>query len=94
MSVAVRTQGEPPGPGTFVVPSATFPGEVHTVFWQHEAAAWCACLGFMHRGRCRHVEHVALAVEIEARQLGVSATPETRAVADARLDQIAQEFGL
>lgn len=92
MSVAVRLEGKPGGAGAFAVPSHSSPGESHVIFWQHEAAHWCGCVGHELRGSCRHVEAVALAVEVEARQLLEQATPESRADAAARLARIEEEF--
>jgi len=91
MAVAVRVDGEPCRAGTFAVPSATFPGEVYHVVWQTEGLAFCGCPGHQHRGACKHVAAVALAIEVEARQ---AATPETRAEAAARLAHIAEVFSV
>lgn len=89
---AVRLTGEPASRGDFAVPSATMPGEHWTVVWVTEGVAWCGCPAFQRKQTCRHVEQVALAVEIEAREMVAASTPESRAEAAARLNQIAEEF--
>lgn len=92
MSVAIRTGGEPCGPGSFVVPSRSSPGAVWTVFYRTSDVSWCACPRHENTGRCWHVEQVALAIEVEVRESFAQSTPESRAAAAARLAQIAQEF--
>lgn len=89
---ATRLTGSPARRGTFSVPSASMPGVVHHVIWITEATAFCDCHGFSHRQECRHVQQVALAVEIEARDLVSNSTPEQRAEAAARLARIEEEF--
>jgi hypothetical protein len=91
---AIRLSGEPAGPGEFAVDSATTPGEQWRVFWRTYDVAFCGCPSFTHRRRCRHLEQVALAIEVEARETVAAGTPETRAAAAARLDHIAKEFDL
>lgn len=92
MSVAVRLSGAPPGSGEFAVPSrTTTPGEAWVVYWVAEGTCWCGCPGFARRQACRHVQAVAQAIEVEARQ---GATPERRAEAEARLREIEAEFAL
>jgi hypothetical protein len=91
-AVAVRTTGEPCGAGTFVVPSASTPGHSWTVFWVTEGTAHCFCAGFAHRGTCRHLAAVALAIEVEARQSLEQTTPAGRAEAAAKLAELAEEF--
>ena len=89
MSVAVRTAGEPCGPGEFAVPSRTFPGETWAVVWQTPELHFCGCPAHHRRQSCRHVQAVALAVEVEARQ----AIPlERRQLAAARLTEIEEMF--
>lgn len=89
---ATRLTGEPAGRGSFVVPSATMPGERWAVEWVGAGSCWCGCPGFTRKQTCRHVEAVALAVEVEARDAVANATPEQRAAAAARLDQIEELF--
>lgn len=89
---ATRLTGTPAGPGEFVVPSRSAPGHLWTVFWQHETAHWCGCARHHHTASCHHVQIVAEAVEIEARESLARHTPESRAAAAARLAHIAQEF--
>jgi len=91
---AHRLSGEPPGKGEFCVPSRTFPGEHWTVIWISEGLAYCGCHGFSHRQECRHVAEVALAIEIEARDLVQGSTAASRAEAQARLEHIEKEFSL
>jgi hypothetical protein len=92
MSVAVRTSGEPAGRGSFVVPSATMPGEVWAVEYIGPGTAWCGCPAFARRQTCRHVEAVAWAVEAEAFQQIENTTPEQRAAAATRLSNIEELF--
>lgn len=92
MSVAVRTSGEPAGRGVFCVPSASTPGAVWDVLWITSGTCWCGCPRFALKGQCRHVEAVAAAVEIEAREAKANTTPESRASAAGRLQRIAAEF--
>jgi hypothetical protein len=91
-AVAVRTSGEPAARGSFAVPSATMPGESWVVEWVGEGACWCGCPAFARKQSCRHVQAVALAVEIEAREAVARSTPETRAEAAGRLLTIEKEF--
>jgi hypothetical protein len=92
VTVAVRVSGETAGPGEFTVPSDSMPGESWHVFWRTEDTFWCGCPAHAHRGVCRHVQQVALAVELEARDSLTRATPETRAAAAARLAAIETLF--
>lgn len=89
MASATRLSGEPAGVGAFSVPSATMPGETWTVLYQGSALMHCFCPAFAHRATCRHVEAVALAVEVEAR---TPVTPERRADAARRLTQLEEMF--
>lgn len=91
-AVAVRTTGEPCGPGEWIVPSATSPGATWTVFWQTEGTAFCFCPGFQHRGTCRHLAAVALAVEVEARQSLEQTTDSERALAALKLRELERIF--
>ena len=89
---AVRTSGEPCGPGEWVVPSATSPGATWTVFWRTEGVHFCFCPGFQHRGTCRHLAAVALAVEVEARQSLEQTTESERAIAALKLRELERIF--
>lgn len=91
---AIRTSGEPAGRGVFCVPSASTPGAVWDVVWIGGGTQWCGCPGFAQRGTCRHVEQVALAVELEAREAKSNTTPESRAAAAVRMQRIEEEFAL
>jgi len=85
---AIRTAGEPCRAGEFVVPSESHPGESWRVLWITEGTAHCFCPGFAHRGRCRHLNEVALAIEIEARQTSES----ERAIAALKLQELERVF--
>jgi hypothetical protein len=52
---AQRIDGDPCGPGTFLVPSATEPGRVWAVDWQNAAVRFCGCPQFARKNDCRHV---------------------------------------
>jgi hypothetical protein len=89
MTSATRLNGEPGGCGEFAVPSASCPGACHTVIWRCADVHWCDCPAHQRRRTCRHVQAVALAVEVEAHR---PATPERRAFAARRLAEIAKEM--
>jgi hypothetical protein len=91
---ATRLSGEPTRAGAFSVPSTSMPGEHWSVEWITEGTCWCGCPAFARKNSCRHVEAVAWAIEVEVRELMAQSTPEQRARAAARLDEIAQEFAL
>lgn len=94
MSVAMRLTGEPAARGTFSVPSRSLPGTSHVVIWITEGVCFCDCHGFSHRQECRHIDQVALAIEVEAREAKANTTPESRAAAASRLSEIEEEFAL
>jgi len=88
---ATRISGAPTAAGAFAVPSSSRPGESWLVEWVTAGTCWCACPAFARKQDCRHVAAVAALIQAEAR---TSTTPEQRAQAAARLDQIAEEFAL
>ncbi len=46
----------------WLVPSASMPGKCRYV--ERLMGRWrCTCSGFVHRGRCRHVQHVQAALQ-------------------------------
>jgi uncharacterized Zn finger protein len=89
---AVRASGEPCGPGEWVVPSATDRNHFWRVLWQTEGVHFCFCPGFQHKGTCRHLAAVALAIEIEARQSLEQTTDAERAIAALKLAELERIF--
>lgn len=91
---ATRLSGEAGGRGSFVVPSASMPGEAWVVEWVTFGTSWCPCPAFALKHACRHVEAADAAVQAEARHADEASAPGRRARAAARLEQIAEEFAL
>lgn len=66
---------------SWIVPSETITGELYRVV-RVEGAVTCDCLGFFHRGRCKHVtavlaaETVRTTVATESRTEGETLSPE------------------
>ena len=99
---AVRANGEPGGPGVWLVPSKSTPGDTYGLTLRADGSLVCPCPGFTHRQRCRHTAEVALALEIEQRQATPRRLPPTemdawldeqdRAASARRLEEIAKEF--
>jgi hypothetical protein len=87
-AVAVRVEGEACGPGVFLVPSKSVPGDTYGLTLRGDGTLVCPCPSFHHRARCRHADAVALAVEIENQQAALVG----REAAAARLEEIEREF--
>lgn len=90
----LRIEGEPAGPGAFLVASASEKGIAWIVEWQHAECRWCACPKFTRDHDCRHVDAAEALWRKEHEDVLAARRNDPAAMArvDERLKQIADLF--
>ena len=95
MSECRRIEGDPRGPGSFVVASVSEPGRYYVVEFQNAEVRWCPCSGFQQRQDCRHVREVEALWRQEHEEALAARRADPAAVVEARerIKELREIFG-